>query len=154
MVTEKDVLARWESIQGDEERVLFIVGGPGSGKSELMRKIAEEKGWVYLEAKSLLSEAILEMPAEQRANFLKERIIDACGNDRKPILMDSVQVFFDPLFHVEPVKLCKEISQIHPLIVGWRGRFVDDVLHLEYHNDPEFFTYKVTHTNHVIELGK
>ena len=33
MVTVQDVRERWEQIQGDDERILFIVGGPGSGKN-------------------------------------------------------------------------------------------------------------------------
>ena len=32
MVTVQDVRERWEQIQDDDERILFIVGGPGSGK--------------------------------------------------------------------------------------------------------------------------
>ena len=28
MVTVQDVKERWEQIQGDDERILFIVGGP------------------------------------------------------------------------------------------------------------------------------
>ena len=45
MVTVQDVKERWEKIQGDDERILFIVGGPGSGKSLLIRELSEQKGW-------------------------------------------------------------------------------------------------------------
>ena len=45
MVTVQDVRERWEQIQGDDERILFIVGGPGSGKSLLIRELSEQKGW-------------------------------------------------------------------------------------------------------------
>ena len=40
MVTAQDIKERWESLQADEERILFIVGGPGSGKSKLIRELA------------------------------------------------------------------------------------------------------------------
>ena len=43
MVTVQDVRERWEKIQGDDERILFIVGGPGSGKSLLIRELSEQK---------------------------------------------------------------------------------------------------------------
>ncbi len=33
MVTVQDVKERWEKIQGDDERILFIVGGPGSAQT-------------------------------------------------------------------------------------------------------------------------
>ena len=42
MVTVQDVKERWEKIQGDDERILFIVGGPGSGKSLLIRELSEQ----------------------------------------------------------------------------------------------------------------
>lgn len=32
MVTAQDIKERWNSLQADEERILFIVGGPGSGR--------------------------------------------------------------------------------------------------------------------------
>ena len=38
MVTVQDVKERWEQIQNGDERILFIVGGPGSGKSLLIRE--------------------------------------------------------------------------------------------------------------------
>ena len=56
MVTVQDVKERWEKIQNDDERILFIVGGPGSGKSLLIRELSEQKGWKYLEAKQLIEE--------------------------------------------------------------------------------------------------
>ena len=51
MVTVQDVKERWEQIQDSDERILFVVGGPGSGKSLLIRELSEQKGWKYLEAK-------------------------------------------------------------------------------------------------------
>ena len=51
MVTAQDIKERWNSLQADEERILFIVGGPGSGKSKLIRELAEQDGWKYIEAK-------------------------------------------------------------------------------------------------------
>ena len=45
---------RWEQIQDDDERILFIVGGPGSGKSLLIRELSEQKGWKYFRSQNNL----------------------------------------------------------------------------------------------------
>lgn len=155
MVTEHDVMERWQSIQGDEERILFVVGGPGSGKSAIMRKLADQNGWLYIEAKELLSEGILEIPREERPIAAKQLLTDAINKcDAEVVIIDSVQAFFAPILNLEPVALFKEISQTHPLLIGWRGSFgADNILCLEHNNDPKYFEYKVTHTNHVISVN-
>ena len=74
MVTVQDVKERWEKIQGDDERILFIVGGPGSGKSLLIRELSEQKGWKYLEAKQLIEEEFLLVPRDERPQLAEEVI--------------------------------------------------------------------------------
>ena len=59
MVTVQDVRERWEKIQGDDERILFIVGGPGSGKSLLIRELSEQKGGSTQKRKQLIEEEFL-----------------------------------------------------------------------------------------------
>ena len=56
MVTVQDVKERWEQIQDSDERILFVVGCPGSGKSLFIHELSEQKGWKYLEAKQLIEE--------------------------------------------------------------------------------------------------
>ena len=74
MVTVQDVKERWEKIQNDDERILFIVGGPGSGKSLLIRELSEQKGWKYLEAKQLIEEEFLLVPRDERPQLAEEVI--------------------------------------------------------------------------------
>ena len=39
MVTDADVLKRWKYIAQDDEKLLIIIGSPGSGKSLLIREL-------------------------------------------------------------------------------------------------------------------
>lgn len=47
---------RWEKIQGDDERILFIVGSPSSGKSLLIRELSRAEGLEILD-KQLIEES-------------------------------------------------------------------------------------------------
>lgn len=154
MVTEQEVLKRWEEIQNDDERILFIVGGPGSGKSKIIRTIAEEKGWRYLEAKDLLDEEFLEMARELRPQLAKDAICKALNScNSEVVLIDSVEVLFAPILNLDPIALLRAISTVHPIMVGWRGHLDGNTLHLEHRNNPNYFTVEISDPNHVITVA-
>lgn len=154
MVTEQEVLNRWEEITGDDEKILFIVGGPGSGKSRVMRNLAEEKGWRYLEAKDLLDEEFLELAREKRPQIAKEEVCKALNScHSEVVLIDSVEVLFAPILNLDPIPLLKAISAVHPIMVGWRGALDGDTLYLEHRNNPTYFSFQVSNPNHVITVG-
>ena len=124
MVTAQDIKERWESLQADEERILFIVGGPGSGKSKLIRELAEQDGWKYIEAKELIDDEFLEIARDLRPDMAKDvmcKALKACGSD--VILLDNVNVLFAPILNLKPIELLKTVSAMYPIVVGWRGRF-------------------------------
>jgi len=112
MVTVQDVKERWEKIQNDDERILFIVGGPGSGKSLLIRELSEQKGWKYLEAKQLIEEEFLLVPRDERPQLAEEVICRALSrSDTEVVLLDGINVFFAPILNLEPFELLKTISK-------------------------------------------
>jgi len=101
MVTVQDVRERWEKIQGDDERILFIVGGPGSGKSLLIRELSEQKGWKYLEAKQLIEEEFLLVPRDERPQLAEEVIRRALSrSDTEVVLIDGINVLFAPILNL------------------------------------------------------
>ena len=137
MVTVQDVRERWEQIQGDDERILFIVGGPGSGKSLLIRELSEQKGWKYLEAKQLAEEVI------RRA---------LSRSDTEVVLIDGINVLFAPILNLNPLELLKTISKTYPIVVGWRGHLEGDQLYLEHNNDPKHAVVTVTKPERVMVI--
>lgn len=154
MVTEQDVLNRWNEIQGDSEKILFIVGGPGSGKSSIIRNLVSEQKWEYIEAKDLLNEEVLEVAREKRPEAVREMILESLKAIDSPVVcLDSVDVLFAPILNLDAVALLRELSQMFPLIVGWKGRFDGEKLHLEHNNDPEYFVHVVENQNHVLSVG-
>lgn len=56
MVTDADVLKRWKYIAQDDEKLLILIGGPGSGKSKLIRELTFQDGWKICEARELFDD--------------------------------------------------------------------------------------------------
>ena len=153
MVTVQDVKERWEQIQGDEERILFIVGGPGSGKSLLIRELAEQKGWTYLEAKQLIEEEFLLVPRDERPKLAEDVIRRALTrSDTEVVLLDGINVLFAPILNLEPLDILKTISKTYPIVVGWRGHLEGDQLYLEHNNNPKHAVVTISQPEHVIVI--
>ena len=134
MVTVQDVKERWEQIQNNDERILFIVGGPGSGKSLLIRELSEQKGWKYLEAKQLIEEEFLLVPRDERPQLAEEVIRRALSrSDTEVVLIDG-------------------INKTYPIVVGWRGHLEGDQLYLEHNNDPKHAVVTVTKPERVMVI--
>ncbi|MDY5481670.1 MAG: BREX-3 system P-loop-containing protein BrxF [Veillonella caviae] len=153
MVTVQDVKERWEQIQGDEERILFIVGGPGSGKSLLIRELAEQKGWKYLEAKQLIEEEFLLVPRDERPKLAEDVIRQALTrSDTEVVLLDGINVLFAPILNLEPLDILKTISKTYPIVVGWRGHLEGDQLYLEHNNNPKHAVVTISQPEHVIVI--
>lgn len=151
MVTEKNVMEKWEEIKNDEEQILFIVGAPGSGKSAILRGLGERENWQYIEAKELLNEAILEVPREMRPEKAEELLmLEINRKDAEVVIIDSIDILFAPILNLEPVEMLKKISQEHPLVIGWKGQLNEDVLYLEHNNNPRYYEHPVKNVNHVI----
>lgn len=153
MVSAQDVKARWEEIQNDDERILFIVGGPGSGKSSLIRDLGEQKGWKYIEAKTLIDAEFLEVPREERPKLAEEVMRHALyRNTVEVALLDGINVLFAPILNLEPIELLRDISKHLPIVVGWRGHVEGDTLFLEHNGNPKYASIKIENKNHVIVI--
>lgn len=153
MVTSEDIKQRWAEIQKDEEHILFVVGGPGSGKSKLIRELAEQDGWKYVEAKDLIEEEFLEVARELRPEMAKDEITKVLrAYNSEVVLIDGVNVLFAPILNLKPMELLRTISKVYPIVVGWRGSLDGNTLYLEHNGDPKYYAHEVVYKNHVIEV--
>ena len=115
------------------ERLILLVGGPGSGKSKLLRELATMRGWKYVDVRSLITDDILEMAPKlrpQQAPHIMSEALDDLGGD--VILLDGVEMLFAPVLNIEPLTLFRHISRKHTLVVGWPGDYADGKLAMDY----------------------
>ena len=155
MISAQDVKARWESIQNDDERILFVVGGPGSGKSRIIRELAEQRGWKYMEAKHLIDADFLEVPREERPALAEESIRRALNmNIVEVALVDGINVLFAPILNLEPIELLRKLSTTIPIVVGWRGHLEGNTLYLEHNGNTKYAFFEVQNLNHIITIDE
>ncbi len=113
-----------QELKGTGEKLVLLVGKPGSGKSKVMRELATNRGWRYLDCRQLLTDELLELVPKVRPQEAP-RIIDKLLEAEKAevILLDSVQILFTPMLHLEPLALLKQLSRKHTIVAAWPGSF-------------------------------
>ena len=142
MVTDADVLKRWKYIAQEEEKLLIIIGGPGSGKSKLI-----------CEAKDLFDDEFLEIPRADRPEKAISLISEAIHRlNARVVMIDNVGFLFAPILNLNPIEMLKKLSRECPIIVSWRGHLEGNTLYFEHKGDPKYAKFTIEDPNHVMSL--
>lgn len=153
MVTAEEVRACVAEVEQLEEKILFVVGGAGSGKSKVLRELEHSRGWSYVEAKELLMEKLFEVEHDARTVEAKDSFLQAFrAIEGDVVILDSVEILFAPIFRLEPMQLLRDLSRERVLVVGWRGVFDGTMLSLEHNSKKDYFTYEIQEPRHVLTL--
>ena len=138
MVTDADVLKRWKYIAQDDEKLLILIGGPGSGKSKLIRELTFQDGWKICEARELFDDEFLEIPRADRPDKAIALVSAAIHRlNARVVMIDNVEFLFAPILNLDPVAMLKKLSRECPIIVSWRGSLEGNTLYFEHNGDPK-----------------
>jgi Fe-S cluster assembly ATPase SufC len=142
-----------QELKGEVEKLVLLVGKPGSGKSKIMRELATNRGWKYVDCQTLVTEDLLELVPKERpreaphilGNQLEEEKADV-------ILMDGLQVLFTPMLQLDPLELLRQLSKKSIIVAAWPGQFEGGQLSfLELGKDEPYY-YNGTKLK-IIEIG-
>lgn len=98
-------------------------------------------GHDYLNLSLALSQRLLDTPHRQVALAVPQALDDLLAGDG-PLLVDHVELLFDPLLQIDPLRGLKLASRRRRLLVMWPGRLADGA-HLTYAEPghPEYRRY-------------
>jgi len=126
-------------------RLVLLAGAPGSGKTATLQAVAQQHGYPFVNVNLEMSRRLLELTRSQRSRqverLFKEVIASVHGD---VVLLDNLEVLFDPALEVEPLRLLQVSSRNRTVVASWNGTWKDGTLIYAEPGHPEFVQFKQT----------
>ena len=113
-----------QSLQAAEElyhRLVLLVGETGSGKTGVLRDVAEELGASVININLALAGELLELTAKQRSLRLPGILDQIAARDRSPVVLDNLEILFDKDLKQDPLRLLQSLSRNRTVLASWNG---------------------------------
>ncbi len=120
--------------------MLLLVGPTGSGKTRMLRAVAEQHGHQYLNLNLTLGR-LLQQKGSRRLYPVLTELTETIGAPTAPLLIDHIEILFAPALRLDPLPFLRNLSRRRPLIVGWPGMYVPPRLTYAVPGHPEFREY-------------
>lgn len=132
-----------EKLHTSEHKLLLIVGGPGSGKSKLIREYSNETGIPMLDLDMIFQHTPYEKLEEEMAHFL--------STYRHPVLLlDNKKILYAKNSQIDLLDFLKTASAEKPVVATWNGKVEDGQL-FHFRKDSDDLIYPVNDTVVVVE---
>jgi hypothetical protein len=120
------VLECLREVENTQHKLVLIVGKAGTGKSKILRELADTKGCHYLDCKFLVTDELIELVPrvrQQQAPSIMDEVLQGFSTD--VFLLDGIELLFKPVLRLEPLALLKQLSRKYSLVVAWPGEFAE-----------------------------
>ena len=142
-----------QTIKEDQEQLMLIVGKPGSGKSKIMRELATNRGWKYVDCQELVTEDLLELVPKARPREAPHIISKVLEQEKAEVfLFDRLQVLFTPMLRLDPLVLLKQLSKKFIIVAAWPGQYKAGILSFLELGKNEPYQFNAGNSK-VIEIG-
>lgn len=132
-----------EQAEGQYFRLIILTGPPGSGKTSILRWLAERNGCEIVNVNLELSKRMLELPRVHRPRVAEKVLKNLIAESTKQVLvLDNIEILFDTALQLEPLRLLQISSRNRTLVVSWSGNYQHSTLTYAQPGHPEFAQFK------------
>ncbi|QAZ66810.1 BREX-3 system P-loop-containing protein BrxF [Solidesulfovibrio carbinolicus] len=129
------------SAEGLYHRLVLLVGEAGSGKTGVLREVAEDFGSSVVNVNLSLSSELLELTARQRSLRLPSILDQIVDQAQSPVVLDNLEILFDKDLQQDPLRLLQGISRNRVVVVSWHGTIDSGRLLYAETGHPEYRSY-------------
>ena len=110
-----------QAAEGLYHRLVLLVGVTGSGKTGVLRGVAERFATSVINVNLALSRELLELTFRQRALRISEIMDQIPAKSQSPIILDNLEILFDQTLKQDPLRLLQGISRNRTVLASWSG---------------------------------
>ena len=131
-----DICQKVEELKDSQQKLLLIIGQPGSGKSKFIRTYSEETGIPIIDLDKIFSNTPGDQLMHEMKNFLS-------NYHQKVLLLDNKKILYKKNSVIDLLAFLKELSQEIPVVATWNGKIEDGQLFHFCSHAPEDLIYSV-----------
>jgi hypothetical protein len=130
-----------QAAEGLYHRLVLLVGETGSGKTVVLRDVANVLSTEVINVNLALSRELLELTVRQRALRLPGILDQVTENRQSPVLLDNLEILFDKDLKQDPLRLLQSLSRNQTVVASWSGTYADRRLLYAEMGHPEYRSY-------------
>jgi len=133
---------RLTGIADNYNRLVLLVGPPGSGGGAVLRALADSSKVPVLNVGVEISRQLLDLTERQRILQLPKLLEDAVGQlPRDLSILDHTEILFNPVLKQDPLRLLQGLSRGRTIVASWLGGMEGEHLTYAVPEHPEFRRY-------------
>ncbi len=144
MQGSEDLLSLVNQAGNQFYRLVLLVGPHGSGKTVALRKLSETLQRPRLNLNLELATQLLELSPAKRPARVGRLFNEIVERYESPVMLDNIELLFDPQLQVNPFRLLQEASRNQTLVVAWCGVCDKDRLGYAEAGHPEYKEYEAS----------
>jgi hypothetical protein len=130
-----------QTAEGLYYRLVLLVGETGSGKTDVLRDVADDFGTSVININLALSSELLELTAKQRSLRLPGILDQIADQAQSPVVLDNLEILFDKDLKQDPLRLLQGISRNRAVVASWNGTATGGKLLYAETAHPEYHSY-------------
>ena len=135
------VLAQIARAEELYHRLILIAAPSGSGKTAALQDVATRTGAQLLNLNLELSRRMLDLTERQRALQLPRVLEEVVGRDKPLVLLDDIEILFDVMLKLDPLRLLQGVSRNRTVVAAWNGTLEGEYLKYATPEHPEYRRY-------------